>query len=336
MFHFKKNQMKKDVKETNGLDVGINKSNESITEKSSTYHSDSNSLDQQIKHQDVITFLNHMSDDIKTIIKQHKNVNSEHEILAELAGQIKNHMTMLQKETESTSASTDSLYDQGENLLNKTKDTMKQSMEGKESIIEMVEIIENLDIETKDTYRNIHSLGEELNEIRKIAQLISEIASQTNLLALNAAIEAARAGEQGKGFTVVADEVRKLAEMTASSSRNITTLITDIDVETKNVLRSVEKSTSVVVNGVRSSKKALEKIDDALNSFDIVQKETGILIEIITSQKEYVSKTFDSINEVGEILTITNEQIIGHINAADKVDKELENSVAQIVGYIKK
>jgi methyl-accepting chemotaxis protein len=288
------------------------------------------------QNDDTIEFLKNVSIQIENIIKQHNKVNSEHEVLAELAGQIEKQMEKVLNLTEQTNESTNKLSDQGENLLSITKSTVGKSVEGKESVEGMIRVIENLDVETKETYKNITSLGEKLKEIGEIAQLISGIASQTNLLALNAAIEAARAGEQGKGFSVVADEVRKLAEMTGESSSNITKLISSIDSQTRNVLTSVEKSTLVVSEGVKSSKGALDKIEEALNSFNSVGDEAGKLINTINNQKEHVAKTINTITGVDTIITTTNNQIIGHIEEAGKVDSELEKSVSQISAYVKK
>ncbi|ACA57065.1 methyl-accepting chemotaxis protein [Clostridium botulinum] len=287
------------------------------------------------KANDTIEFLKEMTVQIESIINQHNKVNSEHEVLEKLAKQIEKHMTTVSNLTEKTNESTDKLFSQGENLLEITKDTVDKSLEGKKSIEGMVKVIENLDIETKDTYENINALGEKLKEIGEIAQLISGIASKTNLLALNAAIEAARAGEQGKGFAVVADEVRKLAEMTGESSSNITNLISGIDSQTKNVLNSVEKSTLVVTEGVESSKGALEKIEEVLDSFNRVEDDTDSLIKTINTQKDDINKIFNGINEVDNILTKTNDQIIKHIDEANKVDKKLEKSVYHIAQYVK-
>jgi methyl-accepting chemotaxis protein len=279
-----------------------------------------------IEEGDPIDVLKGIANQIDEIILQHTKVNGQHDVLKQLTTHVQEQMKRLLELTTGTHDSTNVLLGEGEELVKITKNTVQESIEGKASVEGIVQVIENLDIETKDTYKNITTLGEKLKEIGEIAKLISGIASQTNLLALNAAIEAARAGEQGRGFSVVAEEVRKLAEMTGESSNNITHLIEGIDHQTKVVLSDVENSTNVVSQGVSSSKEALFKIEKALDSFQSVENKVTHVIETIEKQKRNISDAFHTIEKVDDLLKNTSNQIVMHIEEAAAVDKKLESS----------
>src|SRR5207237_6093704 len=119
-------------------------------------------------------------------------------------------------------------------------------------------------------------LGDRSTAIRKILNVIEDVAEQTNLLALNAAILAAQAGEYGKGFSVVAAEIRELSERTASSAREIATLIRAVQEEVANALRTMSSGSRLVEDGVSLSHeagKALNKILDSATKASGMGKE---------------------------------------------------------------
>ena len=318
------------------INIFKTKRNVESVENTTVYKIEEKEITNNNIHEETVEFLKNMHKKIETIIKQHNAVNSEHDILADLAGDIKNQMKVISELTTSTDNSTNTLYSEGSKLLKITENTVEKSVEGKESVESMMSIIMLLEQEINGTYTSVNRLAEKFNKINEIAQLISGIANQTNLLALNAAIEAARAGESGKGFAVVADEVRKLAEVTGQSTKNITDLIHSINLETKSVLNNAEKSTKVISDGIDASKGAVEKIDETLTSFSEVEGGVKKVIEILSMQRGNVGQVLEKIRSIDEILQNTNSQILHHIDEASEVDKELDESVKELASYTKK
>jgi hypothetical protein len=100
-----------------------------------------------------------------------------------------------------------------------------------------------------------------INRTDDILKFINEIAASTNLLGLNAAIESARAGEHGRGFSVVAQEIRKLSSNSASSVKEIRTILNSIKFEAEQMLQQINELSSLSEN----QKIATDQISSALD-----------------------------------------------------------------------
>ena len=99
--------------------------------------------------------------------------------------------------------------------VNEIRQMVQQANENAQSTSRMAKgNRENALASLRGIQERMHKTAEEskkIEQVKQIAEEISNIANQTSLLSLNAQIEAARAGEMGAGFAVVATEVGHLS-----------------------------------------------------------------------------------------------------------------------------
>jgi methyl-accepting chemotaxis protein len=150
----------------------------------------------------------------------------------------------------------------------------------------------------------ITQLGRRSQEIGGILNVIDEVAEQTNLLALNAAIIAAQAGEHGKGFAVVADEIRGLAERTATSTREIGSLIEFFQQEAGRAGKSMKEGSRQVEEGAGLAQQAGEALTKILDS---ARESSAMAGEIAQTTQEQVQGTQIVVEAVGRLRDMVSQ-----------------------------
>jgi methyl-accepting chemotaxis protein len=206
---------------------------------------------------------------------------------------------------------------------------------GMSAVRETIDGMEQIRRSVAESNSVVSRLGERSVAIGKILNVIEDVAEQTNLLALNAAILAAQAGEHGKGFSVVAAEIRELSERTASSAREIGTLIRSVQQEVGNALKTMAAGSKLVEDGVSLSHQAGKALNNILESSS---KASGMGREIAGATREQaqgseqVTRSVERLQEMSkQINSATTQQAQGsdHILKAVETMREVTKYVRQ-------
>lgn len=219
---------------------------------------------------------------------------------------------------------------------------------GKETLATMIEQIRNINKLINSFKDEAKVLNENSLKIGQVVGMVSEIAEQTNLLALNASIEAARAGDAGKGFAVVAEEVGNLAEQSTAATKEITSIIKELQSGTNKIYSEVEIGMGQIEENTNLAGKVEIAFEDIYNSNkDIKNSTINIMnyIEDVSTQIKYINESMESINKNTEQLSrdsenssaVTEEQlaVIDEVSNQASYLEEMANTLSDTVEKFK-
>src|SRR3984893_5617596 len=239
----------------------------------------------------------------------------------EMSINVQNVVKSTQMQTSSvaeTSASIDEMVASIQRVADTARTLLEISQRSREEVHTGIETMEKATTGLTRTSSAIRAsseiidvLGHRADEIGKIIEVIDDLAEQTNLLALNAAIEAARAGEHGLGFAVVAEEVRKLAEKSTQSTKEISDLIEGIQKEAREAVENMEKSTSMVQQGLELGgdlNTALKKISAVVSEVYNYAQQIGGATNEQSAGSSQIAKATSRLTEITQEINSTIEK----------------------------
>lgn len=196
-----------------------------------------------------------------------------------------------------------------------SKKTSQSAMEGRNGLNELSVSMDQIIESSKNIF--------------KIINIIENIAMQTNILSMNASVEAARAGEHGKGFAVVAEAIRNLAQKSSNSAAEIGNLIqAAIDISQKGSSAAAEnrsKFKEIIEN--------IEKLNGFVNNFSTIVSERIEEDVLIGAELKKINLAVSE----GSLQTEKHSEIASKLSTeTDALKKSIQKILIMVEGEKKK
>jgi twitching motility protein PilJ len=180
------------------------------------------------------------------------------------------------------------------------------------------------------TAKKVKHLGTVSQKIAKAISSINEIAIKTNFLAINATLEASRSGETNSGFMLVAEEVGELAARSVAATKEVESLLSNIQSETKAVMAVVESGSNQISE---SNTLAIAAKDSLQQIAQISQQIDGLMssiTEATTSQaqtSEGVANLMNDISHMAKRTLASSSEVSKFFKSTRRYSGELQQSL---------
>ncbi len=284
-----------------------------------------------------------------------------HESMSRFAQKQITSVEEIQAAIEEISASVDSVATSTQrevreihDMLNEARNFIRKSAETKNHFLEAADLVQKSTNLGKTGETSINSMVdgmtymvETTDEMKKVAEIINDIADRINLLSLNASIEAARAGSAGRGFAVVANEISKLAQQTGESTSNINFLIettTQIMTTYTRELKGNAKNLRMLIEGINQVNNIFTEISRAVSgeeqmlmrmrdNFDLVKEYISGIENSTQDQKTSIAdiaRTIHDLNAANQSNISVTEKLGSAITKAHTMIDAISQQVTKI------
>ncbi len=230
---------------------------------------------------------------VEAVIASSRTLRSEHEALAETVRALEADQTKVAEASDEARL----LSERAIERLNEGTALIQSSLGQIASLIELVDTLG----------QHVTSFSAAMEQVRRSAQDIDEIAETTNILALNATIEAMRAGDAGRTFAVVAAEVKSLANDTRKATEDIAATIDALGGEAAVVIGRIEA-------GSKASGEARASVAQIENSLANV----GALVEEVDKQNDVIARSTGTIS--GHVDKV--QRVLTSFDAASRANED--------------
>ncbi|MBF0226724.1 MAG: hypothetical protein HQK76_14825 [Desulfobacterales bacterium] len=249
-----------------------------------------------------------------------KELQTYAEILQEAAQQQLTSTTEQATATTQITSTMDELVAASKQIAKRAKDVVDSaemangsSVEGLRTLETAVEGMERIKDQVKNILNNMLQLGEKTQQMGIALEILNELTEQTTILSYNAAIEAAGAGESGRRFSAVAEQIMKLANKAVESTKDIKTMIEDVQKSSNTTVLATEDGMKAVDEGNRHIQNSRQNFDKILKSTEdnlTAVKEIEITISQQTIAIEQTSLGVKDIQISAENINNVSNQVL--------------------------
>ena len=283
---------------------------------------------------------------VERLQKQTRDIAEAINVLTSSSSQIATTVTQLAAGTEQTAVAvneTTTTAEEVKQAATVSNQKVKRVTEVAQNAVQISKTGENLVNETIEGINRIKGqmeyiaetiikLSEHNQAISEIIASVDDLAEQSNLLAVNAAIEATKVGEQGKGFIVVANEIKNLAEQSRQATKQVRTILNNIQKSTSTAVMATEKGGRSIEAVVKQSVGTGDAIKGLTRSIEVASQ---AVVQISASNQQQLVGMDQVVLAMANIkqATAQNAASTKQVEMTVRSLNEIGQKLKEMVGY---